>query len=189
MERTLQLPAPPLATIAAALRRERERVGISIAELARRAGVAKSTLSQLEAGTGNPSIETLWSLGVALGIPFSRLVEPPTPSVRVIRSGEGPRLSSDQAEFIGTLVSAGSTHQRRDIYLIELEPGKPRDAEAHIPGSIEHVVVSAGRLAAGPMGEPVELAPGDYMSFPGDIPHRYEALEPGTWAVLVMEHH
>ncbi len=185
----MQLPAPPLATIAAALRRERERVGVSIAELARRAGVAKSTLSQLEAGTGNPSIETLWSLGVALGVPFSRLVEPLTPSVRVIRSGQGPRLSSEQAEFIGTLLAAGSTHQRRDIYIIELEPGKPRDAEAHIPGSIEHVVLAAGRLAAGPMGEPVELEPGDYVSFPGDVPHRYEAFEPGTWAVLVMEHH
>jgi quercetin dioxygenase-like cupin family protein len=50
-------------------------------------------------------------------------------------------------------------------------------------------VVAAGRLAAGPMGETVELAPGDYVSFPGDVAHRYEALEPGTWAVLVMEHH
>jgi len=185
----VQLPAPPLATIAAALRRERERVGVSIAELARRAGVAKSTLSQLEAGTGNPSIETLWSLGVALGVPFSRLVEPLAPSVRVIRSGQGPRLSSDQAEFIGTLLSAGSTHQRRDIYLIELGPGKPRDAEAHIPGSIEHVVVAAGRLAAGPRAEPVELAPGDYVSFPGDVPHSYEALAPGTWPILVMKPH
>lgn len=179
---------PPLATIAAAVRRERERVGISLAELARRAGVAKSTLSQLEAGTGNPSIETLWSLGVALGVPFSRLVEPPTPPVRVIRAGDGPRLSSDQAEFIGTLLAAGSSHQRRDIYVIELEPGKPRAAEAHIPGSVEHVVVAAGRLRSGPHDDPVELAPGDYMSFPGDIPHHYEALEPGTWAVLVMEH-
>ena len=187
MERTLQEPAPPLATIAAALRRERERVGVSIAELARRAGVAKSTLSQLEAGTGNPSIETLWSLGVALGIPFSRLVEPPAPSVRVIRSGQGPRLSSEQAEFMGTLLAAGSTHQRRDIYIIELEPGSPRDAEAHIPGSIEHVIVAAGRVSAGPSEDPVELGPGDYVSFPGDVPHRYEALEK-SWAVLVMEH-
>src|SRR6187549_652974 len=106
MERTLQLPAPPLATIAAALRRERERVGISIAELARRAGVAKSTLSQLEAGTGNPSIETLWSLGVALGIPFSRLVEPPAPVIRLVRAGEGPRLRSEHADFAAALLAA-----------------------------------------------------------------------------------
>jgi transcriptional regulator with XRE-family HTH domain len=188
MERTLHQPAPPLATIAAALRTERERAGISIAELARRAGVAKSTLSQLETGTGNPSIETLWSLGVALGVPFSRLVEPPAPPVRVVRAGEGPRLSAEHADFVASLLSAGSPHARRDLYVMELEPGQPREAEAHLPGSVEHLVVAAGRVKAGPAGGPVELGPGDYITFPGDVPHHYEALEPGTWAVLVMDH-
>jgi transcriptional regulator with XRE-family HTH domain len=178
----------PLATIAQALRRERERVGLSLAELARRAGVAKSTVSQLESGTGNPSVETLWALGVALGVPFSRLVEPARPSVRVVRVGEGPRIRSDQADYTGILLSAGSPHARRDVYLIEVEPGAGRDAAPHTPGSVEHLVVAAGRLRAGPAGDPVELGPGDYICFPGDSPHRYEALEPGTFAVLVMEH-
>ncbi|GAA2465495.1 XRE family transcriptional regulator [Winogradskya humida] len=181
-------PAPPLAAIAAALRQERERAGISLAELARRAGLAKSTLSQLENGTGNPSIETLWSLGVALGIPFSRLVEPPSPAVRVVRAAEQTRLRADRADFTASLLTAGSIHARRDLYVMELEPGQPREAEAHIPGSVEHVVVAAGRLKAGPAGDTVELDPGDYASFPGDLPHHYEALTPGTWAVLVMEH-
>ena len=184
----MQQPAPPLATIAAALRRERERVGISLAELARRAGLAKSTLSQLESGTGNPSVETLWSLGVALGVPFSRLVEPPAPLIRVVRAGEGPRLQSDHADFFATLLTAGSTHARRDLYVMELEPGGSRQADAHLPGSIEHLVVAAGRLRVGPEHEEIELAPGDYVTFPGDIPHRYQALEAGTWAVLLMEH-
>src|SRR3954452_3245440 len=116
----------PLATIAAALRRERERAGISLAELARRAGLAKSTLSQLEAGNGNPSVETLWALAVALGVPFSRLVEPPTPSVRVIRAGQAAGVPSDQADFVGRLLAAGAPHARRDLYVIDLEPGAPR---------------------------------------------------------------
>ncbi|WP_223884218.1 helix-turn-helix domain-containing protein [Micromonospora craniellae] len=60
-------PTPPLATIAAALRYER-RVDISLTELARRAGIARSALSQLESGVGNPSVETLWELGVALDV-------------------------------------------------------------------------------------------------------------------------
>src|SRR6201999_1742649 len=89
----------PLAVIAAAIRRERERAGISLSELAKRAGLAKSTLSQLESGTGNPSVETLWSLGVALGVPFSALVDPPKPTVTVIRSGEGPVIASQQATY------------------------------------------------------------------------------------------
>src|SRR5437763_14041072 len=102
----------PLEIIAASLRRERTRTGLSLAELARRAGLAKSTLSQLESGTGNPSIETLWSLGVALGVPFSRLVEPAVAPVRVIRAGEGPRLRADRADFVATLLAAGSPHAR-----------------------------------------------------------------------------
>jgi transcriptional regulator with XRE-family HTH domain len=181
-------PAPPLATIAAALRHERDRVGISLTELARRAGIAKSTLSQLESGVGNPSVETLWALGVALGVPFSRLVEPPATSIQVIRAGEGPRIRAEHADFTGTLLAAGSAHARRDVYLIELEPGAIRTAEAHTPRSVEHIVVAAGRLRVGPESDLVELGPGDYAAFPGDAPHRYEALAPGTFAVLVMEH-
>ncbi|SCE99843.1 transcriptional regulator, XRE family with cupin sensor [Micromonospora coriariae] len=181
-------PAAPLATIAAALRRERDRVGISLTELARRAGVAKSTVSQLESGTGNPSVETLWALGAALGVPLSRLVEPADDGVRVIRAGDGPQVRSEQADFTGTLLSAGAAHLRRDIYLIELEPGAIRAADGHTPRSVEHVVVAAGRLRVGPESGTVDLGPGDYATFPGDAPHRYEALVAGTFAVLVMEH-
>jgi transcriptional regulator with XRE-family HTH domain len=179
---------PPIAVIAASLRRERERAGLTLTELARRAGVAKSTLSQLESGTGNPSVETLWALGVALNVPFSRLVEPPAPPVRVVRAGQGPRIASDHAHFTGTLVAAGSPHGRRDLYVIELEPGPARHAQAHLPGSVEHVIVAAGRMRTGPHSDQVDLEPGDYASFPGDIPHTYAALAPNTWAVLVMEH-
>jgi transcriptional regulator with XRE-family HTH domain len=181
--------ATPLgATIAAALRRERDRVGLSLTELARRAGIAKSTLSQLEAGDGNPSVETLWALGVALGVPFSRLVEPPVPAVRVIHRGEGPRIRSEQADYTGTLLAAGSRHARRDLYVIEQEPGEVRTAQPHTPGTVEHLVVAAGRMRVGPTGDEVELEPGDYVAFAGDVPHTYAALEPGTFAVLVMEH-
>lgn len=179
---------PIAATIAAALRRERERVRLSLTELARRAGIAKSTLSQLEAGLGNPSVETLWALAVALGIPFSRLVEPPAPPVRVVRAGEGPRIRSDHSRFTGTLLAAGWPNVRRDVYVIELEPGPARSADPHIAGTVEHLVVAQGRVRSGPAHAPVDLGPGDYAAFPGDIPHTYEALEDGTWAVLVMEH-
>ena len=55
-----------ISLIAASIRRERDRSGLSLTELAKRAGIAKSTLSQLESGVGNPSVETLWALGVAL---------------------------------------------------------------------------------------------------------------------------
>lgn len=178
----------PLATIAIALRRERERHAISLAELARRAGIAKSTLSQLEAGAGNPSVETLWALAVALDVPFSRLVDPQGDPVRVVRAGEGLALRSDHAPFTGTLIAACPPGARRDLHVITAEPGPPREAHAHIRGTTEHMLVTAGRWRAGPVGAEVDLGPGDYARFPGDQPHSYAALEPGASAVLVMEY-
>ncbi|CAL9456820.1 HTH-type transcriptional regulator SutR [Streptomyces sp. enrichment culture] len=178
----------PLEWIAASLRRERNRAGLSLSELAKRAGIAKSTLSQLEAAGGNPSIETVWALAVALGVPFSALVEPPVPTVQVIRAGEGPQVASERADYAGTLLAACPPGARRDIYRMRAEPGAARESDPHIPGTVEHLVVSTGRVKAGPRGESVELGPGDYMSYRGDVPHAYEALEPGTTFVLIMQH-
>jgi quercetin dioxygenase-like cupin family protein len=67
-------------------------------------------------------------------------------------------------------------------------PRSSNPAEPHgVGANPEHLVLGAGRLRTGPAGEEVDLAPGDYVTFPGDVPHHYEALET-SWAVLVMEH-
>lgn len=178
----------PIPAIARALRRERDRAGLSLTELARRAGIAKSTLSQLESGNGNPSVETLWALAVALGVPFSRVVDTETQPVRVIRAGEGPAVGSDQAQFTGTVLSTCPPGARRDIHLVTMEPGSDRQAEPHIPGTVEHNVVIAGRLRCGPLGEEIELGVGDYARYRADTPHTYRALEPNTATVMVMEY-
>jgi transcriptional regulator with XRE-family HTH domain len=178
----------PLELIGPALRRERARTGMSLSELARVANVAKSTLSQLESGVGNPNVETLWALAVALGIPFSRLLDPPRPAVTVLRKGEGLALPAERANYVATLLASAPPRSRRDLYLLTLEPGPPRDSDAHLPGTLEHAIVAAGRARIGPADDPVEAGPGDYVCYPGDVPHTCAALDPGTVIILMMEH-
>ncbi|GAA1979357.1 XRE family transcriptional regulator [Amycolatopsis minnesotensis] len=178
----------PLETIAASLRRERARAGLSLTELARRAGIAKSTLSQLESATGNPSVETLWALGVALDVQFSRLVEPQHPQVRVIRSGEGPRVLAERANYACTLLASCPPNMQRDLYQVVAQPGAPRRSDPHMHGVVEHITLCTGRALVGPTDDPTELFPGDYICYPGDVPHLFEALEPDTRAVEISEH-
>jgi transcriptional regulator with XRE-family HTH domain len=178
----------PLDRIAASIRRERERVGISLSELAKRAGIAKSTVSQLESATGNPSVETLWAIGVALDVPFSRLVDPPRPRVLVLRAGEGPTVPSERADYSATLLSSCPPGARRDMDLARVEPGVPRESDPHMAGTVEHAIVGTGRALVGPIDEAVELDPGDYVTYPGDVPHVCKALLPGTAVIMVMEH-
>jgi len=183
------VPAGSLvAQVATALRRERQQTGLSLTEVARRAGIAKSTLSQLESGTGNPSLETLWAICVALDVPFSRLLDPPRPRTQVIRAADGPTVAAAQADYQATLLAAVPAGVRCDVYRIAAEPGHARASQPHSPGVVEHVVISAGRALVGATGEVAELGPGDYIRYPGDVPHVFEALEARTQAVLVSEH-
>src|SRR5882724_9739188 len=113
----------PLELIAASIRRERTRAGLSLTELARRAGIAKSTLSQLESGAGNPSLETLWALGTALGVPLSRLIDPPRSDIRVIRAGEGVVMHAERDPYEAAMLASCPPGARRDIYRVGAEPG------------------------------------------------------------------
>jgi transcriptional regulator with XRE-family HTH domain len=176
------------ALVAQNVRRHRLRRRMSLSELAGAAGVGKSTLSQIESGRANPSMETLCSIATALGAPFGELVSPHTPHVRVVRAGEGVRVDSEGAPFIVRLLATTGRRGAGEVYAIESQPGPARRADPHPAGVLEHLLVTAGRMEAGPLDAPVVLAAGDLASFPGDVPHAYRALAPDTAAVLVMDH-
>ncbi|GAA2901208.1 helix-turn-helix domain-containing protein [Microbacterium esteraromaticum] len=173
--------------LAHSLRREREGAGLSVSELARRASVSKATISQLESGAGNPSVETLWAIGDALGVPFATLVEDRAPASRLIRLGDHAGVPSAASPYLATLLSAAAPGTRRDIYLIQAEPGEPRRSLPHHTGTTEHVVLVSGEALIGPADAPELLHPGDYLSYAGDAAHIFEARSPGTSAVLVSE--
>ena len=173
--------------ISRSLRRERESSGLSVSELARRAGISKATVSQLESGSGNPSVETLWALGVALGVPFAVLVAQQSQAPTLIRAADLAGVPSAAAAYSATLLSASPPGARRDVYLIQADPGDPRRSVPHHAGTTEHVILMTGQANIGPADEPVLLNPGDYLSYAGDAPHVFEAIVPGTSAVLISE--
>lgn len=177
----------PVVYVGRTVRRERTRIGLSLSELARRAGLAKSTLSQLESGCGNPSIETLWALSTVLGVAFSSLIVPPEPAVQLLRAGDGAGARAENAEYSVTLLSPGRRDAERDLYRLLAQPGADRLSEPHAPGTVEHVIIMTGCAIVGPTHEFIELNPGDYLRYPGDVPHLFRALKPDTTAVMVLE--
>ncbi|MBN3162208.1 helix-turn-helix transcriptional regulator [Pectobacterium brasiliense] len=178
----------PIARLAVSIRRERERLNLSVTELAKRAGLAKSTLSQLETGIGNPSLETLWALAMALDVQVSQLIGQPRQHVQVIRANEGAATYSEQANYAATLLAACPAGAQRDIYRLKVQPGEARVSQPHRPGTVEHVILSRGRARIGPVTQPVELSAGDYISYSADVPHLFDALEADTSAVMLIEH-
>ncbi|MEM1376015.1 MAG: helix-turn-helix domain-containing protein [Pseudomonadota bacterium] len=177
----------PSDLIATSVRREREQAGLSLSGLAAKAGLSKSTLSQIEAGHGNPSIDTLWSLANALSVPFSFLFENGSAKNELIRAGEGIRVTDDALHFSTTLLSKCPAHRRRDLYRTMLQPHEFKESAPHPTGTIEHVVVCGGSAELGPLGETELLGLGDYFRFSADVDHIYRARDDETTLLVIIE--
>jgi transcriptional regulator with XRE-family HTH domain len=145
--------------LAANLRRLRIARRLSLSELARATGMSKATLSSVESGRSNPTVETLAGLAAALRVSLGELLEePPLGEVRVIRGGRLDRVAEAGVELSAR---AWDPHQ--------LEKGAPAPA-----GTRAGVYVLEGKLIAGPVERVTELGTGDYASFPVDVPYVYE---------------
>ena len=173
-------------TVAGNIRRLRQEANLTLAELAGAAGLGKSTLAQLESGKGNPSVETLWAIAAALRVPFGRLMEDDRPSVTVVRAAEQPAVRSTEGGQVGRLLAAAGRRGTFELYAMDID-GPARHADAHHAGVVEYLLVVEGVVRAGPQSAPVELHPGDLLTFPGDVPHVYEGL-PEAHYVLLMSY-
>jgi transcriptional regulator with XRE-family HTH domain len=181
--------------IARNLRRWRITRGMTLSALAEQAGVAKSTVSLIERGQGNPSIDTVWALAAALGVPFTSLFndELPPDDVSVVREDDGSVIAVEPAGVEGDGLVARHMLTRTggaliEIYTIVLSEGAVRHANAHVSGLFEHVTVAGGTVEIS-SGDFVEvLHEGDLISFRADRPHSYRALGGPVRLVSVHEY-
>jgi transcriptional regulator with XRE-family HTH domain len=167
---------PAAQALARSLKRRRLERAISLSELARRAGVSKATLSSLERGAGNPSVDTVWALARALNVPFGDLFDDPDDDLIQVHRIEDARVVTHEDGFLGRRLVSRQGRGGFELYVLELGPDAKRNAAAHSPGVVEHVVVIEGRVEIGPDDDPATLGVGDYLTFAADLPHRYHAL-------------
>jgi transcriptional regulator with XRE-family HTH domain len=177
----------PQSLIAANVRDLRTRRGMSVVTLASRSGVSRAALTKLEAGQGNPTIDTLYALANALDAALGDLIGAPAaeaPVVEVVRAGDGARV---EGAVTARLLDRVYGHRLAEIYDVTFST-RTRHADPHPAGVVESILVTAGRLRTGPASAPVDLAAGDFVRFAGDVPHVYRALGGRAQGVIVMSH-
>ena len=160
--------------LATNLRRLRERRGLSLQQLADRAGIAKTTLFKIESGRGNPTLDTLLALADFFAVTIAGLIgTDDAPAIDVVRAGTGGIDISGTAVRAALLRSMMVGATLVEVVEAAIHPGLSETAVSHGVGAREHVLVRSGRAIVGPVGEEVELGPGDYATYASDRPHRW----------------
>lgn len=166
--------AGPAATeddlqLAQALKAARLELRVTIARVAHDAGISASALSQIEAGTVNPSLSTLRRLATALGKPVAGLLAADgNDHEMVVRANRRTGIQLPGSPIVYELLSPNLRGQLEILYY-ELKRGD-RTLEATHPGE-EALIVLAGSIEVEADGRTYSLDVGDTVTYASTVPH------------------
>ncbi len=156
------------------LRRLRGQRGLSLEKLSRLSGVSRAMLGQIELGQSAPTINVLWKIASALGVPFSGLITAKAEGgLQVLRAGQAKRLTSHDGAFASRALFPFDSPRRVEFYELTMRAGGVERADAHNPGTLENLVVSRGEVELEVGGRREALDTGDAIVFEADVPHVY----------------
>jgi len=154
----------PGAAVGARVRALRTERGLSLSALAAEAGIGKGSLSELESGRRNPTLDTLYALAGPLGVPLASLVDFRDGSVVADEGFETVLLHTERTEAATS-----------EVWLLRVRAGVTRSSPAHSAGVVEQLVVLAGACRVAYGDRVLDLATGGHGAWPADVPHRYTA--------------
>lgn len=175
------MDTPTLPPFARNVQQTRAKRGLTLSGLSQRSGVAKSTLSLIESGRGNPTIETVWAIANALETPFGSLVE------RLDAESDEPAEVQGAGEKVRFIERYG-TDPEIEVYEMVISEGHNRSSSPHPPGVRERVVVLHGEMLVGSAPHSVLLRPGQSHAFEADVEHSYSAPKGDATALVLVEY-
>jgi transcriptional regulator with XRE-family HTH domain len=156
------------------LRRLRVKRGLSLEKLSKQSGVSRAMLGQIELGQSAPTINVLWKISTALGVPFSGLIGQRQAGGVVILHGENAKtLTNHDGTYSSRALFPFDEPRRVEFYELHLAPHGEEKADAHAPGTVENLVVSQGAVEIEVEGARHALSRGDAIVFEADSPHAY----------------
>jgi len=165
----------PADFLALALKKNRKDRGWSLDVTARKTGVSKAMLGQIERGESSPTTAILWKIATGLSVSISSLIEP-VPDIEeetLIRTADDLR---QLPRTDGTVVAPLYPFEPRfgfEYMELTFLPGFARESEAHEPGVIEYITVISGQIEILADGIWHMLKSGQSIRFRGDKPHGY----------------
>jgi transcriptional regulator with XRE-family HTH domain len=169
------------------IRELRKARGMTLADLADRAGMSVSFLSQVERSISNPSVIALHEISRALDVNISWFFANGNPGPDderdyVVRAGHRRKVAYDGGA-VDELLSSNLNGQL-ELLLSRLPPGSMSGERPYAHGGDEGGVVIAGQLELWIGNKHFLLGEGDSFTFASSLPHRYG--NPGTAETMVI---
>jgi transcriptional regulator with XRE-family HTH domain len=154
------------------------RQGKSLQKLAAFSGLGEKKLGAVAMGEIVPTINFLWKIANALGVPIGSLISArPRRGMFVLRKAKRSVISSSDGRFTSRPLFPHDCKRLVEFYELTIAPSHAAESEAHAPGTLESLVVVRGHIEITAGKEPTQrLEEGDAIVFDSDVPHTYRNL-------------
>jgi transcriptional regulator with XRE-family HTH domain len=174
-----------LDALAKTIRAHRARRRWSLAALARRSGLSRGMLLQVEGGRTNPSIATLIQISNALGVGVWQLFSTAEAQVKTAAASDALVLWRTRRGSTATLIVGVDEPQPVELWQWSLAPGERYEADAHLRNTVEVITVRRGTLTFTLGRRRVVVPPRGALIARTDQDHRYENAG-RTWLEMTM---
>lgn len=179
-------PAPGSSEIyiGAKLRASRLAQSLTLEQLAKATGLTKGFISRVERDETMPSVPTLVQLCQALSLPFAALFE--EPEVHHLPLDAAPQINMGGVGATERLLSPRS-EEAVQLLRSTVEPHGSGGTELYtVNCKVELVHVLRGSLRVRYTNREVTLTEGDTVTFPGSVPHTWQADALGAEVMWVL---
>lgn len=160
--------------VGARLRQIRKAKNLSLEQASLLCQVSRPMLSQIERGTSNPTVTTLWKIASGLRVPFSSFLAPKPASWQVGRICGEPCATEEKGKMRVWTLFEYDPRSSSETFAIEFDPGCSHASPPHQSGVREDVFVIRGDLWVVIGDQEVHLGENEAVRFEADCAHRYE---------------
>lgn len=151
----------------------RQNRGLSQGELAKLVGLPRSSVTYMESGSGNPSLQSLTTLASGLQVSIEELLARPRSRVHLRKAEDVPKqMKIQNAVTIWKLLP--DKIPGMEIDKIEIKPQTKLGGIPHVANTKEYLYCIKGKISVTVNQDTYELVEGDVLAFPGDQPHVYQ---------------
>lgn len=167
--------------VGSAVRRVRLAHRLTLAEVAKKAGISSGMLSKIENGQSSPSLDTLSGLSRALGVSLSALFQGfPTEEggAQLVKKGQGMevvRRGTKRGHTYHLLAADRGPRRLFEPYLVTLTDESEVFPRFEHPG-VEFIHILEGRIQYRHGKHTYPMGPGDSITFRGEVPHGPDRL-------------
>ncbi len=156
------------------LRRVREKRKVTMKEVALKAGVSESLISQIETNKVSPAIDTLLGIADVLEIDLEYLFSnyKKNKKVNIVRRTDRGKVIRDGVTYekLSRTVEENEEHGI-EAYFMEIRPGSESGSKVYGHKGKELGIILEGRGEFSIGSETYKLKKGDSISFGSDVPH------------------